>query len=185
MKSQRPKTAAELVAVDFLSVAEKLEAVLSHRPFGPREALRLKCQSCLHRGERGPGPEAPTSGDGTQADRGSERARGAGVGDSSAQASQSSGVGYALVIDSRQPTMDSCPIGEPAAEVAAFAAYHPAETILPTAEALAHEVGIEPARVLTWTAIWCVHQAAQAWRDDQEELDDLITSATIDSLLKT
>ena len=94
-----------------------------------------------------------------------------------------------LVTDTASPVgwvaLDPLPmVGEPAAEVAAFAAYHPAETILPTAEALAHEVGIESARVLTWTAIWCVHQAAQAWRDDQEELDDLITSAIIDSLLK-
>lgn len=31
------------------------------------------------------------------------------------------------------------------------------------AEALAREVGVDPDRVLAWTAIWTVHQAAQAW----------------------
>ncbi|MFT4164714.1 MAG: aminoglycoside phosphotransferase family protein [Microlunatus sp.] len=95
-----------------------------------------------------------------------------------------------LVSDTAGPVgwvaIDPLPmIGEAAAEVAAFAAYHPAEAILPTAEALAREVGIEPGRVLAWTAIWCVHQAAQAWRDDQAELDGLITSTAIGTLLKT
>lgn len=95
-----------------------------------------------------------------------------------------------LATDTASPVgwvaLDPLPmIGEAAAEVAAFAAYHPVEVILPTAEALAREVGIEPGRVLAWTAIWCVHQAAQAWRDDQAELDDLIASAAIDNLLRT
>ena len=95
-----------------------------------------------------------------------------------------------LVTDAAGPvgwvSLDPLPmIGDPAAEVAAFAAYHPAETILSTAEALAGEVGIEPRRALIWTAIWCVHQAAQAWRDDQAELDDLVTSAVINRLLAT
>ena len=95
-----------------------------------------------------------------------------------------------LVTDAAAPAgwvaLDPLPvIGEAAAEVAAFAAYHPVETILPTAEALAREIGIEPRRVLIWTAIWCVHQAAQAWRDDQAELEELFTSAAIDKLLAT
>ena len=95
-----------------------------------------------------------------------------------------------LVTDASSPVgwvaLDPLPmVGDPSAEVAAFAAYQPAGMILPIAEALAHEVGVDPRRVLAWTAIWAVHQAAQAWRDDQEQLDDLITSTVIDSLLKT
>ncbi len=95
-----------------------------------------------------------------------------------------------LVSDAAGPVgwavLDPIPtIGEAAAEVAAFAAYHPAESILPVAEALAHEVGVDPGRVLSWTAIWSVHQAAQAWRDDQEQLDELITSAPVGRLLRT
>lgn len=55
--------------------------------------------------------------------------------------------------------LDPLPVvGDPAAEVASFAAYHPAEIILPIAEALATEVGVAPQRALRWAAIWAVHQ---------------------------
>lgn len=95
-----------------------------------------------------------------------------------------------LVSDASSPVgwvaLDPVPTaGDPAAEVASFAAYHPAELILPVAEALAREVSLDPRRVFAWTAIWSVHQAAQAWRNDQEQLDELIASATFDSLLRT
>ena len=75
--------------------------------------------------------------------------------------------------------------GDPAAEVAAFAAYHPAELILPIAEALAQALGLDPRRALRWAAIWTVHQAAQAWRDDQQHLEHLAASATLNDLLTT
>lgn len=75
--------------------------------------------------------------------------------------------------------------GDPAAEVAAFAAYHPAEMILPIAEALAQALGLDPRRALRWAAIWTVHQAAQAWRDDQQDLEHLAASATLNDLLTT
>ncbi|SDE09120.1 streptomycin 6-kinase [Auraticoccus monumenti] len=74
-------------------------------------------------------------------------------------------------------------IGDPGAEVGAFAAYQPAELILPVAESLARLTGIEVRRSLRWTAVWTVHQAAQAWRKDQEEVDTLIASATVRALL--
>jgi len=75
-------------------------------------------------------------------------------------------------------------IGEPACEVAAFAAYQPAELIMPIAESLAKATGVSRRRVLVWAAIWSVHQSAQAWRDDQEEVDRLVNSVAIDELLQ-
>lgn len=70
-------------------------------------------------------------------------------------------------------------IGDPAAEVGAFAAYHPVELIMP----LAVRVGLEPQRALRWAAIWTVHQAAQAWRGDQETLESLVSSPVVTALL--
>ena len=93
-----------------------------------------------------------------------------------------------LVSDVTNPTgwvvLDPLPMsGDPAAEVAAFAAYHPAQLILPIAEALAHALRFDTRRVLRWTAIWTVHQAAQAWRDDQTPLEQLVASTTLNELL--
>lgn len=82
--------------------------------------------------------------------------------------------------------LDPLPMtGDPAAEVAAFAAYHPAELILPIAEALAQALGLDPRRALRWAAIWTVHQVAQAWRDDQQQLEHLVASETLNDLLTT
>ncbi len=70
-------------------------------------------------------------------------------------------------------------LGDRASEVAAFAAYQPAASILPTAEALAAACGLDPRRVLRWSAVWSVHQVVQAWRDDQAELEQLVTSREV------
>jgi streptomycin 6-kinase len=93
-----------------------------------------------------------------------------------------------LVSDNTSPlgwiAIDPMPmIGDPAAEIAAFAAYQPAEFILPIAEALAVRLVVAPERALGWAAIWAVHQAAQAWRDDQQELERLVESPTISTLI--
>lgn len=93
-----------------------------------------------------------------------------------------------LVSDASSPTgwvaLDPLPMyGDPAAEVAAFAAFHPAELILPIAEGLARHVAADVQRVLRWAAIWAVHQAAQSWRDDQTEIERLVTSGTVNDLL--
>lgn len=93
-----------------------------------------------------------------------------------------------LVGDASSPAgwraLDPLPMtGDPAAEVAAFAAYHPAELILPTAEALARPLGVNARRTLQWAAVWTVHQAAQAWRDDQEQLEQLVESSMLKGLL--
>jgi streptomycin 6-kinase len=94
-----------------------------------------------------------------------------------------------LLSDRESPTgwiaVDPLPVvGDPAAEVAAFAAYQPAEFILPIAEALAARVNVNPKRALGWTAVWSVHQAAQSWRDDQDALERMIESSMIDGLLR-
>lgn len=94
-----------------------------------------------------------------------------------------------LVRDDASPAgwvaLDPLPmIGDPACEVAAFAAYQPAELILPIAEALAAHAGVDRRRVLGWAAIWAVHQSAQAWRQDQDALDRLVESPMITGLLR-
>ena len=73
--------------------------------------------------------------------------------------------------------------GDPAAEVGAFVAYHPTELILPITKALAQALRLDPRRALRWAAIWTVHQAAQAWRDDQSQLEQLVTLTTLNELL--
>lgn len=94
-----------------------------------------------------------------------------------------------LVRDDASPlgwvTLDPLPmIGDPASEVAAFAAYQPVELILPIAESLAVAVGVDANRARGWAAIWAVHQSAQAWRNDQDQLDRLVGSSTIGELLR-
>ena len=74
--------------------------------------------------------------------------------------------------------------GDRAAEVAAFAAYQPAAMIMPGAEALAVATGVDPDRALRWAAVWLVHQIAQAWRDDQEELERLLRTPTVQRRLR-
>ena len=80
--------------------------------------------------------------------------------------------------------LDPLPMsGDPAAEVGAFVAYHPTELILPITKALAQALRLDPRRALRWAAIWTVHQAAQAWRDDQSQLEQLVTLTTLNELL--
>jgi streptomycin 6-kinase len=93
-----------------------------------------------------------------------------------------------LVSDANSSTgwvaLDPLPMtGDPAAEVAAFAAYHPAELILSVTEALAQALHLDLRRALQWAAIWTVHQTAQAWRDDQQQLEHLVVSTTMNELL--
>ena len=93
-----------------------------------------------------------------------------------------------LVSDANSSTgwvaLDPLPMtGDPAAEVAAFAAYHPAELILSVTEALAQALHLDVRRALQWAAIWTVHQTAQAWRDDQQQLEHLVVSTTMNELL--
>jgi len=95
-----------------------------------------------------------------------------------------------LLRDDTSPTgwvaIDPTPqVGDPAAEIAAFAAYQPSELILPIAEQLAVRVDVDPRRVLSWAAIWTVHQTAQAWRDDQLMIEQLVTSPEIKGLLRS
>lgn len=95
-----------------------------------------------------------------------------------------------VVSDAASPVgwvaLDPLPmIGDPAAEIAAFAAYQPAELIFPIAELLAVRVGMDTARVLRWAAIWTVHQTAQAWREDQLPLEDLVSSVAVRKLLNS
>jgi len=94
-----------------------------------------------------------------------------------------------LVSDATRPSgwlaIDPWPVtGDPAAEAAAFAAYHPAELILLIAEGLARALDLDLRRVLRWSAIWSVHQAAQAWRQDQEQLEGLVASRLLNELLR-
>lgn len=74
-------------------------------------------------------------------------------------------------------------LGDPASDVAAFAADQPAEMIMPSAEALARRLGLDPHRVLRWTAVWLIHQVTQSWRADQVALERLVGSPPVTRLL--
>jgi streptomycin 6-kinase len=94
-----------------------------------------------------------------------------------------------LVCDGSSPVgwvaIDPLPMtGDPAAEVASFAAYQPAEVILPTAEALAISAGVNPRRALEWQRSGRSTRPRQAWRDDQQALERLVESGTIAALLR-
>ena len=75
-------------------------------------------------------------------------------------------------------------IGDPSSDVGFFAAGHrPVPGILGRAAAIARELGLDPHRCRRWAAIWTVHQATQAWRDDQHELDALCSSPELQEML--
>ncbi len=82
--------------------------------------------------------------------------------------------------------VDPLPVwGDPCVDVATFAAYQPAESIMQVAESLAGRTGLDPRRCLRWTAVWAVHQAAQGWRDDHAEVESLIGSSVVRDLLRS
>ena len=74
-------------------------------------------------------------------------------------------------------------LGDPASDAGMFACDQPAGSILETAEALAESLGLGPDRVVAWTVVWTVLQAAQAWRPDQEGLDALVGSRDLRRIL--
>ncbi len=65
-------------------------------------------------------------------------------------------------------------LGDPCADVGAFASDQPADAIHDTAATLARQLGLDPDRAIAWSTVWTVMVAAQAWRPDQDELDDLV-----------
>jgi streptomycin 6-kinase len=84
----------------------------------------------------------------------------------------------------RYVVIDPMPmLGDPCSDVGHLAADQPADVILETAVALAGQVGLDQRRSLRWAAVWAVLQTSQAWREDQEELECLITSSEVDELL--
>lgn len=75
-------------------------------------------------------------------------------------------------------------LGDPCSDVGFFAAGHrPVGGVFERASAISLRLGLDPQRALRWAAVWVVHQACQAWRDDQSELDALCASANLQSLL--
>ncbi len=86
---------------------------------------------------------------------------------------------------SRYLASDPIPrLGDPCSDVGFFAAGHrPAAPVFERASSIARRMNLDPGRAARWAAVWLVHQACQAWRDDQPELDALCASAELQSLL--
>ncbi|GHO78093.1 kinase [Ktedonobacter sp. SOSP1-85] len=77
-------------------------------------------------------------------------------------------------------------IGDPCSDIGVFAACHlPAGNMLKRAEAIARRNGENVLRAHQWTVIWAIHQAGQAWRDDQPELERFVVSEDLERLLRT
>lgn len=76
-------------------------------------------------------------------------------------------------------------IGEPESELGFYACDHPpvSETMARAVE-LAGRLGADPARAARWAAVWTVLKAAEAWRDDQAELDALVASSEFQDILR-
>ncbi len=86
------------------------------------------------------------------------------------------GTGYAAI--------DPMPrVGDPCADVGFFAADQPPATILDRAVLIAERMGVDQHRARRWAAVWTVLQAAQAWREDQRDLEGALTGQEFDDLL--
>ena len=87
----------------------------------------------------------------------------------------------------RYVSVDPIPrLGEPAADVGFFACHHPPVVdMLARAEAISRRLDSDVSdRALRWTAVWAVLLAASAWREDQRDLEALITSGDVEQLLE-
>jgi streptomycin 6-kinase len=91
-----------------------------------------------------------------------------------------------LLLDgTRYVTIDPIPrLGDPCSDVGFFAAGRPPVCdVLDLAAAIAARLGLDPARAQRWAAVWAVHQAVQAWRPDQEDLDGFVARVDAARLL--
>jgi streptomycin 6-kinase len=87
-----------------------------------------------------------------------------------------SGDGYRVV--------DPVPrMGDPAADAGMFAHDQPAPAVLDTAAELASLLRLDVDRTVAWGVVWTVMVTAQAWREDQAELDALVASRSFRRLL--
>lgn len=75
-------------------------------------------------------------------------------------------------------------LGDPCVDVGMFAADQPAPLILDTAAELARLLDLDVDRAAAWSVVWTVLQTAQAWREDQQSLDELVRTATFRRILR-
>jgi streptomycin 6-kinase len=86
----------------------------------------------------------------------------------------------------RYVAIDPTPrVGDPCADVGFFAAGHrPATGILPRADAIAEQMGLDRHRAQRWAAVWTVLQTCHAWREDQSDLEACLASSEFEQLLR-
>ena len=76
--------------------------------------------------------------------------------------------------------------GDPASDIGFFAHDHPPATgMLQRARSIAAATGNDTVRAQRWTAVWTVLLAISAWRPDQHDLEELITTREFSELLDT
>jgi fructosamine-3-kinase len=74
-------------------------------------------------------------------------------------------------------------LGDPCADVGLFATDQPALIIMDTAAELARLLDLDVDRATAWSVVWTVLQTAQAWREDQQALDELLRTSMFQRLL--
>jgi streptomycin 6-kinase len=74
-------------------------------------------------------------------------------------------------------------IGDPCSDAGMFASDQVAGSILDVAGSIADRLGLDAERVVAWATVWTILQAAQAWRPDQERLDELVASREVRRVL--
>jgi len=76
-------------------------------------------------------------------------------------------------------------VGDPCSDIGFFAAgYGSATNVLERAKTIAKRNGEDLLRAQQWAVVWAILQAAQAWRDDQAELEQLVASEKTQQLLR-
>jgi len=91
-----------------------------------------------------------------------------------------------LLHESTYVAIDPMPmVGDPCSDIGFFAAgYGSATNVLERAKTIAKRNGEDLLRAQQWAVVWAILQAAQAWRDDQAELEQLVASEKTQQLLR-
>jgi len=91
-----------------------------------------------------------------------------------------------LLNDDHYVAVDPIPrIAEPESEIGFFACDHPPVSgIFDRATRIAERLSADTDRAVRWAAVWTVLLATSAWRQDQDQLDELVASQEFQAILR-